>query len=202
MPSRKFELDQHFLKSPKFALMLIGHSNIRKNDTVVEIGAGSGVITTALSKKCKAVYALEPDKETAEKLRKNLERFGAKNVIVIEKNFQDFEFPKDSYKIFSNPPFRYTSEIFYKLLNLENIDGKIVEKGIGVLPKSIFFIMQKNLALKLIPTDRHYTSQLGYILQKYYDIKIRLPLKKTDFTPPPAVDTVLISLTLRQDNKL
>lgn len=202
MPSRKFELDQHFLKSPKFALMLIGHSNIRKNDTVVEIGAGSGVITTALSKKCKVVYALEPDKETAKKLRKNLERFGAKNVIVIEKNFQDFEFPKGSYKIFSNPPFRYTSEIFYKLLNLENIDGKIVEKGIGTLPKSIFFIMQKNLALKLIPTDRHYTSQLGYILQKYYDVKIRLPLKKTDFTPPPAVDTVLISLTLRQDNKL
>ena len=98
--------------------MLIGHSNIRKNDTVIEIGAGSGVITTALSKKCKVVYALEPDRETAEKLRKNLERFGAKNVIVIEKGFQDFEFPEGNYKIFSNPPFRYTSEIFYKLLNL------------------------------------------------------------------------------------
>jgi len=201
MPSRKHELDQHFLKSPRFALMLIGHSNIRKNDTVVEIGAGSGVITTALSKKCKIVYALEPDRETAEKLRKNLERFGAKNVIVLEKDFREYDFPKDKYKIFSNPPFRYTSEIFYKLLNLENVDGKIIEKGTPEnLPKSIFFIMQKNLALKLIPTDRHYTSQLGRILQKYYDVKIRLPLKKTDFTPPPAVDTVLISLVLRQDN--
>lgn len=201
MPSRKHELDQHFLKSPRFALMLIGHSNIRKNDTVVEIGAGSGVITTALSKKCKIIYALEPDRETAEKLRKNLERFGAKNVIVLEKDFREYDFPKDKYKIFSNPPFRYTSEIFYKLLNLENFDGKIIEKGTPEnLPKSIFFIMQKNLALKLIPTDRHYTSQLGRILQKYYDVKIRLPLKKTDFTPPPAVDTVLISLVLRQDN--
>ncbi len=200
MPSRKHELDQHFLKSPKFALMLIGHSNIRKNDTVIEIGAGSGVITTALSKKCKVVYALEPDKDTAAKLRQNLDRFGAKNVILIEKGFQDFEFPDGNYKIFSNPPFRYTSEIFYKLLNLENVDGKIVEKGVKNLPKSIFFIMQKNLALKLIHTDRHYTSQLGYIIQKYYDVKIRLPLKKTDFTPPPAVDTVLISLVLRQDN--
>lgn len=201
MPSRKHEFDQHFLKSPKTALMLIGHSNIRKNNTVVEIGAGSGVITSALSKKCKIVYALEPDKETAMKLRKNLERFGAKNVIVMEKSFQDFSFPKENYKIFSNPPFRYTAEIFYKLLNLENREGKIIEKGTPEnLPKSIYFIMQKNLALKLIPTDRHYTSQLGYILQKYYDIKIRLPLKKTDFTPPPAVDTVLISLVLRQDN--
>ena len=54
--------------------MLIGHSNIRKNDTVLEIGAGSGVITIALSKRCKKVIAVEPDRETAEKLKKNLEK--------------------------------------------------------------------------------------------------------------------------------
>ena len=197
MPTRKFELDQHFLKSPKFALMLIGHSNIRKNDIVVEIGAGSGVITTALSKRCKLVYAIEPDHETAEKLRANLKRFGAENVVVIEKDFRDVEFPAEPYKIFCNPPFRFSSEIFYKLLNLENQDGKIIEKGIKNPPKSIYMILQKNLALKLILTDRHYTSQLGHILIDSYDTKIRLPLRKTDFTPPPAVDTVLFEAKLR-----
>ncbi len=197
MPSRKFELDQHFLKSPKFALMLIGHSNIRKNDIVVEIGAGSGVITTALSKKCKLVYAIEPDHETAEKLRANLKRFGAENVVVLEKDFRDVELPKEPYKVFANPPFRFSSEIFYKLLGLENQDGQIVEKGTKNPPKSIYLILQKNYALKLIPTDRHYTSQLGKILQSSYDAKIRLPLRKTDFTPPPAVDTVLFEAKLR-----
>ena len=197
MPSRKFELDQHFLRSPKFALMLIGHSNIRKKDTVVEIGAGSGVITTALSKRCKVVYAIEPDHETAEKLRANLKRFGADNVIVIEKDFHSTELPEGPYKVFCNPPFRFSSEIFYKLLNLENQDGTIVEKGMQNAPKSIYLILQKNLALKLIVTDRHYTSQLGRILPKTYDTKIRLPLKKTDFTPPPAVDTVLFEAKLR-----
>ena len=197
MPSRKFELDQHFLRSPKFALMLIGHSNIRKNDTVVEIGAGSGVITTALSKRCKVVYAIEPDHETAEKLRANLKRFGADNVIVLEKDFRDVELPAEPYKVFCNPPFRFSSEIFYKFLNLENQDGTIVEKGMTNPPKSIYLILQKNLALKLIVTDRHYTSQLGRILTKSYDTKIRLPLKKTDFTPPPAVDTVLFEAKLR-----
>ncbi len=197
MPSRKHELDQHFLRSPKFALMLIGHSNIRKNDTVVEIGAGSGIITTALSKRCKVVYAIEPDHETAEKLRTNLKRFGTENVIVVEKDFRDIELPKDTYKVFCNPPFRFSSEIFYKLLNLENQDGTIIDKGTNNPPKSIYLILQKNLALKLIMTDRHYTSQLGRILTKSYDTKIRLPLKKADFTPPPAVDTVLFEAKLR-----
>ena len=197
MPTRKFELDQHFLRSPRFALMLIGHSNIRKNDLVVEIGAGTGVITTALAKRCKKVYAIEPDSETAEKLRKNLARFKIDNVEVLERDFKNTDLPVESYKVFSNPPFRFSAEIFYKLLGLENRDGEIIESGTSNPPKSIYLILQKNLALKLIPTDRHYTSKLGKILQKSYDVKIRLPLKKTDFTPPPAVETVLFEAKLR-----
>lgn len=199
MVSRKHELDQHFLKSPKFALMLIGHSNIRKNDTVVEIGAGSGVITTALSKRCKKVIAIEPDHETATKLRENLRKFGAGNVEVVEKEFQDVNFPSEPYKIFANPPFRYSSQIFYKTLGIKNENSTLVEYGTKNPPKSIYLILQKNLALKLIVTDRHYTSQLGRLLQKTYATKIRLPLRKTDFTPPPAVDTVLFEAKMRQN---
>ena len=69
---RKYQLSQHFLKNPKLAGFLIGHSNIKKRDTVVDIGAGSGVITAALAKRCKHVIAVEPDKETATLLRKNV----------------------------------------------------------------------------------------------------------------------------------
>ena len=72
---RKHELSQHFLSGPKLALFLIGHSNIKKRDIVIDIGAGSGVITSALAKRCKKVIAIEPDHETAEKLRKNLKKF-------------------------------------------------------------------------------------------------------------------------------
>lgn len=200
MGSRKFELEQHFLKSPRLALMLIGHSNIRKNDTVLEIGAGSGVITFGLSKRCKKVIALEPDFETAEKLSRNLEKYHLQNVEPVRKDFLNFSLPTEPYKIFANPPFSLSAKIFYRILNLENRNGEIIEGETPKnLPKSIYLIVQKNFALKLIPTDRHYTSQLGKILQKYYDIKIRYPLKKTDFTPPPGVDTVLISLVQRQD---
>ena len=62
---RNFRLDQNFLRSPKLALFLIGHSNIKKRDLVIDIGAGSGVITSALAKRCKKVIAVEKDAETA-----------------------------------------------------------------------------------------------------------------------------------------
>ncbi len=60
--------------------MLIGHSNIKKRDAVLEIGAGSGVITSALAKRCAKVVAVEPDAQTAALLRRNLAQREIENV--------------------------------------------------------------------------------------------------------------------------
>lgn len=190
---RNFRLDQNFLKSPKLALFLIGHSNIKKRDLVIDIGAGSGVITSALAKRCKKVIAVEKDAETAKRLRENLTRQNITNVEVFEGDFREMKLPDEPYKIFANPPFSLSAEVFYKLLSLENLDGKICKKEDEAprRPEAIYLILQKQLALKLIITERHYTSQLGRLLTEDYATKIRLPLKPTDFTPPPKVPTVL-----------
>ena len=182
MPSRKHLLSQHFLKSPRFALMLIGHSNIKKRDVVLDIGAGSGVITSALARRAKAVIAIESDPETAEKLRKNTKKF--ENVKVVEGDFLKLNLPTTPYKIFANPPFHLSSKILHKLIESGNP------------PEAIYLILQKQLALKLIRTDRHYTSQLGQKINQKYQTKIRYPLKPTDFTPPPKVPTVLYEAKL------
>ena len=172
-------LSQHFLKSPRLALVLIGHSNLKKRDLVVEIGAGSGVITSALSYRVRQVIAVEPDHATAEKLRENLKKREIKNVTVVEKDFLEMELPEEPYKVFSNPPFHLSSAIVHKLIESDNP------------PEAFYLILQKQFALKLLNTDRHYTSQLGLKLIQSYNTKIKLPLKATDFTPPPAVPTVL-----------
>ena len=172
-------LSQHFLKSPRLALVLIGHSNLKKRDLVVEIGAGSGVITSALSYRVRQVIAVEPDHVTAEKLRENLKKREIENVTVVEKDFLEMKLPEEPYKVFSNPPFHLSSVIVHKLIESDNP------------PEAFYLILQKQFALKLLNTDRHYTSQLGLKLIKSYNTKIKLPLKATDFTPPPAVPTVL-----------
>lgn len=146
---------------------------------MVEIGAGSGVITSALSKRVRKVIAVEPDAATAAKLRENLAKRGCDNVEVLEMDFMDYQLPDEPYKVFSNPPFHLSSAIVHKLIEAKNP------------PEAFYLILQKQFALKLLNTDRHYTSQLGLQLISKYQTKIRLPLKPTDFTPPPAVPTVL-----------
>ena len=175
---RDYRLSQHFLRSPRLALILIGHSNLKKRDLVVEIGAGSGVITSALAHRVKHVIAIEPESTTAAKLRENLIKRGIVNVTVIEKDFRDYELPREEYKVFANPPFHLSSEILHKLIGTDNP------------PEAIYLILQKQFALKLLNNTRHYTSQLGFTLTQDYETRIRLPLKPTDFTPPPGVPCV------------
>ena len=176
---RDYRLSQHFLRSPRLALILIGHSNLKKRDLVVEIGAGSGVITSALAHRVRQVIAIEPDFKTAKKLRENLAKREIVNVTVVEQDFRDFKLPSEPYKVFANPPFHLSSKIVHKLIEAKNP------------PEAFYLILQKQFALKLLNTDRHYTSQLGAELIQSYQTKIRYPLRPTDFTPPPAVPTVL-----------
>ena len=182
---RKYQLSQHFLRGPKLAGFLIGHSNVKKRDTVIDIGAGSGVITAALSRRCKQVIAVEPDHDTAELLRKNVSKY--ENVQIIEQDFLEMELPEGDYKVFANPPFHLSSAILHKLDEAENP------------PKAIYLILQKQFALKLLNNDRHYTSQLGKQLFVHYEPRIRLPMKAEYFTPPPAVPCVLLELKRREN---
>ena len=182
---RKYQLSQHFLRGPKLAGFLIGHSNIKKRDIVIDIGAGSGVITFALAKRCRRVLAVEPDHETATLLRENVGKL--ENVEIVEQDFLEMQLPAEPYKVFANPPFHLSSAILHKLDEAPNP------------PEAIYLILQKQFALKLLNNDRHYTSQLGRQLFVHYAPRIRLPLRPNYFTPPPAVPTVLLELKRRQD---
>lgn len=178
--SRLFTHDQHFLRSPRIVAELIGHSNIRKNDTVYDLGAGSGVLTSALIKRCKQVVAVEIEPQALSLLRKNLGSI--ENVQIIAEDMLEITIPSTPYKIFANIPFSLSAKVVQKYTNTVNP------------PRSMYLIVQKQFAKKLVPGDDHFTSQLAAEIGPWFSVRIRKPLRKTDFTPPPAVDTVLLEI--------
>lgn len=174
---------QHFLRSPQLVKELVGHSNLKADDTVLDIGAGSGVISSVLATKCAQVIAIEPEPKTAQTLRNNLGHLS--NVTILEEDFLNEPLPDVPYKVFSNIPFHLSSPIVRKLTEANNP------------PKAIYLILQKQFARKLVPGSDHFTAQLGTELGVRFSAKVRKPLQRTDFTPPPGVDTVLLELLLR-----
>ena len=71
---RRHDYSQNFLRDPRFVRELIGHTDIKRSDVVYDIGAGSGVISSALAGRCKHVIAIELESKTADILQKNLEK--------------------------------------------------------------------------------------------------------------------------------
>lgn len=174
---------QHFLRSPRLVHELIGHSNIKKRDLVLDLGAGSGVISSVLSKRAGRVIAVENEPMTAKKLRANMARFA--NVTVIEGDIMQVVLPSEPYKVFANIPFYLSSGLVSHLTHATNP------------PSSIYLIVQKQFARKLLPDHDGFSSQLGMMIGPWWHVRIRRPLKKTDFWPFPAVDTVLVEIKQR-----
>lgn len=176
---------QHFLRSPAFIAELIGHSNLRAQDTVIDIGAGSGAITAVLARRTAHVIAYENEPHAFAKLREHMANYP--NVEVRQEDFLTAELPKTSYKVFSNIPFHLSSSIVRKLV------------GAKVPPVSIYLIVQKQFAVKLLTTGDHFHAALGMAIAPWWTVRIRRPLRRSDYTPPPAVDTVLIEIKPRPE---
>ena len=176
---------QHFLRDSHLIGELVGHSNIRKNDTAIDIGAGTGGITVVLSRRSARVLAYEAEPVAAKKLRENMSNL--ENVKVIEQDFLQAELPNGPYKVFANIPFSLSSPIVHKLCEAERS------------PKSIYLVLQKQFAQKLIVTGDHFHGALGMMIAPWWTTRIRRPLRRTDFTPPPAVDTALLEIKRREE---
>lgn len=179
---------QNLLRSPRLVRELIGHSTIKKSDTVLDIGAGSGIISYSLAPRCKQVISYELDPRMIKKLRENLE--GCTNVTIVQENFLDAKLPNTPYKVFANIPFHLSSPILKKLTESPQ------------RPKAINLIVQKQFGNKLLIDKPGFTGMLGAQVAPLYTARIRQHLQKSDYSPPPAVDTVMIELKLRDEQLL
>lgn len=182
---RLAEYSQNFLRSPKLVEQLISRSNLTKNDVVYDIGAGSGVISSALAPRVKQVVAVEFEPGIAKTLRYNMSAY--ENVTVTIGDIMKVKLPTIPYKIFANIPFHLSSPIVQRFINSP------------MAPEAAYLIVQKQFGRKLIATDTtHFTGQLGMLLGAEYSVKIIKSLRKTDFYPNPAVDTVMVEMVKRK----
>jgi len=177
---------QYFLRNPGLVKELVQRSALRPRDTVIDIGAGSGVISSVLSRVVKKVIAVEFEGRAAEKLRENMYLYP--NVEVVHGDFLEMPLPTSQYAIFANIPFHLSSPIIQRLIDTPTP------------PRLAYFIVQKQFGKKLTSYEAtHFTSQLGMLAGIRYNIRILRSLQKTDFWPHPNVDTVFLEMKRREE---
>lgn len=180
--TRRKLLSQNFLRDSGLIKRLIASSGISWQDTVLEIGAGSGAITEGLLSASKKITAVEIDKDLFSILSSRLGN--NKTLELICGNFLDIDLPKEGYKVFSNIPFSITGEIVKKLLFSNNP------------PDTCSLIVQKEAAEKIMVNQRR-NSMLSILFYPWFDIRVTHLFKRTDFKPTPNVDLCLLQIIKR-----
>ena len=156
--------------------------------TVLEIGGGTGNLTSSLLEKAKKVITVEIDPQKAEELN---ERFiGEKKLKIIESDF--LSIPKDKYKadiIVGNIPYSASSPILFKLREWS------FEHAV--------LCVQKEFADRMVakPGDRNY-SRLSVMSQIYFTPRYLKTVSAGCFRPIPEVDSAIVILFPKKEKIL
>lgn len=176
----RLKFAQNFLKNPSYVRYLIGLSSVSANDHVLEIGAGSGIITAELAPVARRVTALEVDKALFAQVQEKLTPF--ENVTIKPLDILRYRLPNKAYKVFANIPFNITAEIVDKLL------------GSDFAPTHAYLIVQQEAAEKFV-----YAAEASALWQPFYDFEILTKIGRNRFQPMPSVDAALLGIVKRTE---
>jgi 23S rRNA (adenine-N6)-dimethyltransferase len=176
-------LSQNFLYSRKLVASLVGNSSIGKNDTVLEIGPGKGIITEQLLKRSKRVIAVELDSFYCEYLRIKFRH--CPNFSIYHQDFLTFPLSNEPYKVFANIPFSIEGKIIRKLIDSSNP------------PTDCFLVMMKELAYRLGAPYKE--NQFSITHKPFFDFSIYHYFRKTDFIPMTGVDSVMLRFAMKKN---
>jgi len=170
-------LSQHCLWNRRLVDRLVRASSLSQPDTVLEIGPGRGILTQALLRAAARVIAIEIDPRLCRYLRGH---FGHDpRFTLVQGDCLTQPLPPAPFKVFANLPFRHTSAILHKLLEAPQP------------PSDCYLIVQREAAQKWCPraADNALVALLNY---PWWEAAIVHLFKRSDFDPPPSVDSVLL----------
>ncbi|MDI6730601.1 MAG: 16S rRNA (adenine(1518)-N(6)/adenine(1519)-N(6))-dimethyltransferase RsmA [Candidatus Altarchaeum sp.] len=173
MMNQNFMIDKNLIKK------ICDYADPKDIDVVLEIGAGTGNLTTEISKRCRKVIAIERDERLVNFLVK---RFKNTNVDIIKGDAVKISFVGLKFnKIVSNLPY--------------SISRKITEKILTYKFNTAILVEQKEFAEKLIskPKTANYRA-ISVIVQASSEIEILSYIERKAFFPIPAIDSVIVKV--------
>ena len=186
-PSKR--LGQHFLRDPRTIHRIIDALAPRTDETIVEIGPGTGALTSALVERAGRVIAVEFDNKLAPLLQ---ERFGSfqnfKLVMAdaLTANFCKEILPAPSARLVANLPYNISTAILQRLIAQREC-----------LDEMVLMLQREVVERVLAPAG---TSDRGYIsvlVEAYCETEKLFDVAPGAFRPPPKVWSSVMRLKFR-----
>ena len=182
----KKSLGQNFLNDSNLLKKIVDIGKISKEDTILEIGPGTGNLTNELiKKKPKELFVVEKDNNLSKFL---LKRFGNQIKIVNEDIltcYKNFNYEKP-IKVFGNLPYNISTKILTSFIKIENLNKKF---------KKFIFIFQKEVADRIVAEEnsKNY-GRLSILTSWKLNGQKILDIDPKYFSPKPKVWSSIILL--------
>jgi 16S rRNA (adenine1518-N6/adenine1519-N6)-dimethyltransferase len=188
-PNKK--LGQSFLIDINVINIIANAANISREDIVVEIGAGIGVLTENIAQKAKRVIAVEIDRNLVEVLKDKLGVYD--NVEVHSGDILKFDFNSilethsSKIKIIGNVPYNISSPLIFRLLSFRPVISDFM------------LMLQKEIVQRLVsvPNNKIYGVP-SVILQMFASAEKIFDVPSTCFYPQPKVESAIIKGAFRE----
>ena len=181
-PSKQY--GQNYLLNIEPIELMVDAAEIKKTDTIVEIGPGFGILTFALADHAKNVVAFEIEKKLQPYWAEQIKKFSN---IKIEWGNILYQFSKcadsfEKYKVVANIPYQITSPILK--LFLEDVKNK---------PQTMVLLVQKEVAERICAKPGE-MSVLATTVQFFGNAEIVAYVPRNLFWPIPQVDSAIIKI--------
>ena len=186
-PSKR--LGQHFLRDQRTIHRIIGALNPKSDETIIEIGPGTGALTSALVERAGRVVAVEFDSKLAPLLS---ERFAdAANLKLVMADALTTDFcaemrPAKSARLVANLPYNISTAILQRLIAQR-----------ACLEEMVLMLQREVVERVLAPpgtTDRGFISVL---VEAYCETEKLFDVAPGAFRPPPKVWSSVMRLKFR-----
>ena len=178
----KKSLGQNFLIDESILEAIIEASDLSRNDTIIEIGPGLGILTEKLAALTKEVIAVELDAALASFLKTRFNKLT--NVVILNDDVLKVELSEfvdqgSSYKIVANLPYNITSPTLHKIIYSKNKPGLMV------------VMVQKEVAENITAPEGK-LSAFAISLRIFTTARIVKYVKAESFYPVPKVDSAIV----------
>ena len=172
---------RHLLRSSRLADAIVRDAGVERHDLVVDVGAGSGMLTSALLRAHARVRAVEPDAPLAARLRR-----ACPAAEVVEADALATPWPDEPFRVVANLPFAHAIDICRALFS----DPLVQLRAAHV-------IVEWDAALKR--TRLWPSTILGVLWGAWYELSIVRRIAPAAFAPTPRVAAALLRAARRPE---
>src|SRR4051812_1674435 len=182
LPRPRKRFGQHFLTDRHYLGRIVAAIGPKREDAMVEIGPGTGLLTDQLVAALDHLHVVEIDRDLAAALRNRLE---PSRVTVHEGDALEFDFASlpAPLRVAGNLPYNVSTPILFRMAALA---ARLVD---------CTFLLQKEVVDRMAasPATGDY-GRLSVMLQYRFTVESLLRVPPGAFTPPPKVESAVVRM--------